>query len=193
MSEPTTPLKPPLAEWAGSLGREALDLWKESLANLRQLHNDVWNGVKFFTTINGILLAAVGVVVKASDKLLPTLVLASIICFLGILITLLARRILQRHRDYYLNMLLRKSLIEQELGFYDRIVGKTDLSFPWSVPKQYLPRLRDDPAGWLEQRRRASGTITRLLFWAYEGTLIVWFAMVVACFVAIGYALCGRG
>ena len=45
--------------WIKKLDKNAINLWKESLANLRQLHGDIWNGVRFFLTINGIIVAAI--------------------------------------------------------------------------------------------------------------------------------------
>jgi hypothetical protein len=36
---------------------DQIDIWRESINNLRTLHNDVWNGVRFFLTLNAIYLA----------------------------------------------------------------------------------------------------------------------------------------
>jgi hypothetical protein len=37
------------------------------MTNLRQLHGDVWNGVRFFLTVNGILLAGVVGLLKLNE------------------------------------------------------------------------------------------------------------------------------
>lgn len=49
-------------EWMKKFGENGVnkfDLWREAMAELRQLHGDVWNGVRFFLTINGIIIAAI--------------------------------------------------------------------------------------------------------------------------------------
>ena len=51
---------------------------------------------------------------------------------LGIGVTFTGRYLLRRNRVYYLEMLLKKTLVEYEFGFYDaKFSGSnTDLAFP---------------------------------------------------------------
>jgi len=42
-----------------------------------------------------------------------------ILAIIGLFLTLIAISILGKQRGYYLEMLLRKTLLEKELGFYD--------------------------------------------------------------------------
>ncbi len=37
-----------LEEWFENLDHVALETWREAMAQLRKLHGDVWNGVRFF-------------------------------------------------------------------------------------------------------------------------------------------------
>jgi hypothetical protein len=104
-----------LKAWATGLDPNALNLWREAMAQLRQLHGDVWNGVRFFLTVNGIVIAAAFGISKLQDKDVLTGVLIASLAAVGIIVTLIARTILAKHRDYYLGILIRKTLIEREL------------------------------------------------------------------------------
>jgi hypothetical protein len=162
--------------WMNSLNSGSLNLWRESMANLRQLHNDVWNGVRFFTTVNGILLAAMAATFKLGQGSIFPSSFALMIAVLGTGVTLIAREILHRHRRHYLDMLLRKTLIEHALGFYE-----VDLSFPWSVPANDLPKLRENPKEWIQDRMNHEETITHRLFRVYDCTIAVWLLAIIAC------------
>ena len=180
-----------LSEWTKKLGREPLDLWREAMANLRQLHNDVWNGVRFFMTVNGILLAGVVGILKLSYGSLPTCILVLAFSILGLTVTVVARCILRQHRDYYLQMLLRKTLIEDELGFYNRQLGLVDLSFPWTVAKKDLEKLKLNPDKWLrEERIPSKWRITKLLFRVYDFTIALW-CLIALISIYFGLAVVG--
>lgn len=45
--------------WVATLDPSRLTLWQEAMAQVRELHGDVWNGVQFFLSVNGIILAAI--------------------------------------------------------------------------------------------------------------------------------------
>jgi hypothetical protein len=127
------PPEPQLGGWLKGLGKEPLDLWRETMTNLRQLPNDVWNGARFFLTVNGILLAGIAGLVKLDTYSNGTALMVVLLGVLGLAVTLVARRILKGHRDYYTEMLLRKTLIEYDLGFYSHELSGIDLSFPWRL------------------------------------------------------------
>ena len=171
--------------WSATLKREQIDIWRESLSQLRQLHNDVWNGVRFFLTLNGILFASMGVVVKygRSDSRWAVAVIA----VAGVALTVIARAILQNHRAYYLDMLLRKTLIERELGFREMRIEGVDLVFPWGVPDRALALITFDVEAWRNQQYRRRGTITRKLFIVYESVIAAHITVVfyVAIYIAV--------
>ncbi|MCK4237289.1 MAG: hypothetical protein KAX38_09240 [Candidatus Krumholzibacteria bacterium] len=92
-------------------------LWREAMSQLRQMHGDTWNGVKFFLTISSIILAAIFACFRDGlnhDNALSMGFLAS----LGIVLTIIAILILHKHRKDYVEMLLKKTLLELKLGFY---------------------------------------------------------------------------
>ena len=64
-----------LRTWAKGMDSNGLNLWREAMAQLRQIHGDVWNGVRFFLTVNGIVIAAAFGIAKLQDTDLLTAVL----------------------------------------------------------------------------------------------------------------------
>ena len=171
--------------WAGELDPNALSLWREAMAQLRQLHGDVWNGVRFFLTVNGIVVAAAFGLSKFQERDFLTGALISSLAVAGLIVTVIARRILAKHRDYYLGILLQKTLIERALGFYDQQLSGFDMSFPWKVDKQFVECFALDPATWLAEQKRRTGTITKLLFLVYEGVIGVHILILVATIVGL--------
>ena len=65
-------------------------------------------------------------------------------------------------------MVLRKTLIERELGFFDQELTGIDMSLPWKVDKGFHDSLTSDPLQWLAEQKRRKGTVTRHLFCIYE-------------------------
>jgi hypothetical protein len=157
--------------WTSGIDASTVNLWREAMAQLRQLHGDVWNGGRFFLTVNGIVIAATFGIAKIQDKDALTGVMIASLAVVGLIVMFIARSILAKHRDYYLAMLLRKTLIEREFGFYDQDLAGIHMSFPWNVDKQFLDCLASNPSQWLSEQKRRRGTITRLLFLVYEGVI----------------------
>jgi hypothetical protein len=89
---------------------------------------------------------------------------------LGAALTLTARYILKRHRIYYLQMLAKKSLIEDELGFYrTKLAGsETDLAFPWRVTPEVVVEIKQNAEAWVQKMIRPKGTIALWQFVIYE-------------------------
>ena len=155
------------------LSANAVSVWREAMGQLRQLHGDVWNGVRFFLAVNGVIIAAFFAIAGTTPATILTGSLLSGLAILGLALTLVARQILTKHRRYYLDMLLRKTLIDLDLGFYGSKIHGVTLSLPWMVAEADLSALQEDPGAWLQHQERRKGTITRLLFLVYEGVAVV--------------------
>ena len=182
----------PMAEdfnnWAKNLDTNALNIWREAMAQLRRMSDDVWNGLRFFLSFNGILIAAAVAVFRIKNLDWTAANILAFLSFCGLGITFLARRVLVKHRDNYSKMLMKKTIIEDELGFYHRKLpglAKIDLCFPWRVEPQYLPQMKDDPLQWLEDFRRGRNTVTRHLFLVYETLILLYFVALVL--ITVGF------
>lgn len=96
-----------------SQSADQIDIWREAINNLRTLHNDVWNGVRFFLTLNAIFLAGMSALARGlpSSKMLAYIIVALGVA--GFLFSLVARNIFSNQRYNYIEMLLLKTLIEK--------------------------------------------------------------------------------
>ena len=152
---------------------DRLAIWREALAHLRHLSDDVWKGLRLFLSLNSILL----IIITGLLVLLPLNrgigFLLALLSIAGALLTLAARFILKRHRIYYLQMLAKKSLLEDELGFYrTKIAGtESDLAFPWRLAPEVVAEIKQNCEAWIQKSIRAKGTIARAQSLIYE-TLI---------------------
>jgi hypothetical protein len=172
-----------LKQWLNGLrSGESLELtlWQEALEQTRQLHNDVWHGVMFFFTLNGVLLAAVFAIAVSQAGFLLRAALSLLLAALGLFVTAIGLQVFRKHRRYYVEMLLRKTLIEHELGFYDVLLSGEDLSFPWKVDRQFLARLLDNPQTWVNDHQFRPGTNSRWLLWIYWGLIALYAGVLVA-------------
>src|SRR5437867_10253241 len=100
------------SSWPTKLGGPPIKVWREAMAHLRHLSDDVWKGLRLFLSLNAILL----IIITGLLVLLPLNrgigFLLALLSVVGALLTLAARFILKRHRIYYLQMLAKKSLLE---------------------------------------------------------------------------------
>jgi len=160
-------------------------LWRETLAQLRHLSNDVWRGFKCFVSLNFALVLALTFVFVRFGK--RTAILAIILSIFGAMLTVAARYILKRHRHYYLQMLAKKALIEDELGFYEIKLDQsnTDLAFPWRLAPEVVAEIRQDAAGWVQKAVRGRKTITFAQCLIYDFLLVLYCAAVVAALFAL--------
>jgi len=150
--------------------QQRLEIWREAMAHLRHLSDDLWKALRTFLTLNAILLfTVVGLVVLLPLNRGIAFLLALLSVF-GVLLTLISRFILKRHRIYYLQMLAKKSLIEEELGFYGtKLAGtETDLAFPWRLTPEVVAEIKQNCEAWIQKSVRAKGTIARAQFLLYE-------------------------
>jgi hypothetical protein len=148
----------------------SVEHWREAMAHLRHLSDDVWTGLKVFLTANVAIALMLMVIGVFSESRLFTIVMLILLSLLGVYLTLTARYVLKRHRVYYLQMLVKKSLIEHELLFYQtKLAGtETDLAFPWRVTPEVVAEIKRNPEAWVQKMVRAEGTIARWQFLIYE-------------------------
>src|SRR4029077_341641 len=104
----------------------SVEHWREAMAHLRHLSDDVWTGLKVFLTANVAIALMLMVIGVFSESRLFTIVMLILLSLLGVYLTLTARYVLKRHRVYYLQMLVKKSLIEHELLFYQTKLAGTE-------------------------------------------------------------------
>ncbi|MEY2428483.1 MAG: hypothetical protein QOJ40_1368, partial [Verrucomicrobiota bacterium] len=148
-------------------------LWREAMAHLRHLSDDVWTGLKLFLILNGFVLISIGLLAWIGPANITSALLLAALAVLGSFLSLTARYILKRHRIYYLQMLAKKSLLEAELGFYRKKFSdsETDLAFPWRLTPEVVAEIKQGFDAWVQKSVRARGTIARVQFCIYE-TLI---------------------
>jgi len=178
-----------LDEWMEKFGKNGVnkfDLWREAMAELRQLHGDVWNGVRFFLTVNGIIVAAIFAVfahylTSQADVKAPILAgTIVILAGIGLFLTVIAVRILRKHRDYYLSILLLKTFLEKELGFYELDFQGINLSFPWKVDEEFVQKALKRPDKWMTSQRWRRGTISRILWMTYWFFIVLYVVAIIA-------------
>jgi hypothetical protein len=151
-----------------------LQLWREAMTQLRHLSDDVFKSVALFMGLN-VLLLTMAVVLTLVD-LSPCRWLGAFVCVLGSALTLAARFLLKRHRIYYLEMLAKKSLLEMQLGLYERRLAGTDVdsALPWRLKPEVVSEIAKDFDGWVQKSIRSSGTMARIYFWMYEGLIAIY-------------------
>jgi hypothetical protein len=170
------------------------DFYKLLVEQSKQVHNDVWNGVRFFLTLNTIVMASIGVGVIAKFDTLLTDPLALIrLCWttlplsiIGALITgVVAIPILYMQRRHYLECQIKKSIIERALHLTSEIeIEKLhiDLSLPWTIAnEQWEELINKGKVDWINNIRFAKGTISRRLILVYIGALYLYTAMAAFC------------
>ena len=139
--------------WPTKLAAPQLEVWREAMAHLRHLSDDVWKGLRLFLSLHAILFIIISgtiALVPLSRRMGWVLAAASVI---GVLLALAARFVLKRHRIYYLEMLAKRALLEAELGFYEaRLAGtETDLAFPWRLKPEVVADIKRDSAAWIQK------------------------------------------
>lgn len=170
--------------WIKNLDKNALNLWRESMMNLRQLHGDIWNGVRFFLTINGIIVAAIITILRFEYTLVTNITIL-ILSFIGLYLSYTAIYIFNRHRKYYIEMLLRKTLLDKELGFYDINLNKVNLSFPWSVEYCEIDEMIKDPKKWIDNQIIRKRSISRKLCLVYYLFVAIYIVLIFVTAISI--------
>lgn len=153
------------------------ELWREAMAHLRFLNDETWKRFQFFLWFDlAVFLAAAGTA-RYSRTLFVILLL------FGFFFTFVARYILKRNRVYYLQMLMKKTLLEDELGFYQEKISDSsvDLAFPWRLAPEVIAILKADPDAWVKKSIRGKGTMARWQFVILE----VWIGIYVFILIAL--------
>ncbi|MDB6028384.1 MAG: hypothetical protein JWM68_4607 [Verrucomicrobiales bacterium] len=160
-----------------------IPIWREAIAHLRYLNDEVWKRFQFFLSVDVVLILASVLILREPTRLSVLVVLA--FTLIGIFLTLTARYILKRNRVYYLQMLLKKTLLEEEAGFYGSKFSEsdTDMAFPWRLTPEVIKTLRTNPEEWIQQNIDAPATIARRLFQIYEIVIAIFGALLVAAIV----------
>lgn len=151
--------------WAENLSPASIQLWREAITHLREMNREVWRGFWCFLAASGMILLITSALLCLDQS--GSIALAMLAAGLGV--AFLGAYVLKRNRVYYLQMLLKKSLLEKEFGFYEvRFSGsKTDLAFPWRVAPEVLAQMKEAPEKWINAQIMGTGTIARRLFLAY--------------------------
>src|SRR5437870_3502271 len=96
-----------LGDPASKPGASDIELWREAMAHLRHLSDDVWDGMRLFLVLNAFIFISIVALSSTRTPGTQRLVLLAILAVIGIMLTFTARFILKRHRIYYLQMLAK--------------------------------------------------------------------------------------
>jgi len=175
--------------WASSIPRGAIDIWREAMAQLRRLSDDIWNGIRFFFTLNAALIAGELAFIKDAHSHPLNAIVLAVLAFLGLMITSFARMILTKQRNHYSNMLARKTMIEKAVGFDEFRISSINLSFPWSIDTAEVESVETNVDQWVEDHRRKKGSITRRLYLVYDFLIVAYAVLLLLLIVGacIGY------
>jgi hypothetical protein len=176
----------PVVHWAHGLDANLLNIWRDTLAQQRQLSSDVWHGIMFFVAVNGALVAGGVTLVRSGTRDQVTASLLLGLALLGVTIVWLAKRLMKKQRDYYLEVLFKKAIIERALGFYAVGPSTMNLVLPWNITRQHLEAAEQNFASWQRRRRYASGTVTHDLKRVYDVLTVLY----VAAVALIIWAMC---
>ncbi len=146
-----------------------VQLWREAMAQLRHLNDEVWKRFQFFVWLELILLLLAGGSM-ARHSVAPTF----IFLLFGLFVGFAAHFILKRNRIYYLQMLGKKTLLEDELGLSaEKFPGtEIDHALPWRLAPEVAQKIKADFEAWVNDNLRSKGTIARPLFWILE--IFIW-------------------
>lgn len=174
--------------WLENLDGKSLQIWREALEHLRHLSDEVWKVFKCFLVINGFLFALItAFAMMAADEPAGQIILG-VLALIGIAATVTGRYLLKRNRVYYLEMLLKKTLVEDEFGFYNVKFSGTnsDLAFPWRLRPEAISELKQNPEAWVKRQIRGPGTIARWLFVMFETLIGIYIVLIaVLCYALL--------
>jgi uncharacterized protein YjeT (DUF2065 family) len=147
-----------------------VQIWREAITQLRHLSDDVLQGLRIFLGMNVVLLIGLVVLGVIDPCGMGSGILCALLSLAGVFLTAAGRYVLKRNRIYYLEMLGKKSLLEMDLGFYQRKLGgsETDLALPWRLKPEVVAEIARNFDAWVQKSIRSKGTIARVYFLIYE-------------------------
>jgi hypothetical protein len=164
--------------WLEELDTKGLNLWREVMTEMRHRANEMWLGVRFFITLNGIIIAAIITFLRDNNS-----TVALFIILFGIIFYIIEFFRLKIHRYNFLDVVMRRALIEDRLGFYDaEIHSSIKLAFePSSVPAEDLAELKSDAEQWKKKRifGQTKWSATHLLWLHYYLIGVVYLGLLV--------------
>jgi hypothetical protein len=157
------------------MGKSGPEIWREAIAHLRYLSAEFWKTAALFYALMLAVLLAMFVLARFHPFDDGSAVLILVLSIVGIVISAIGRYTLKRVRIYYVQMLAKKSLLEDELGFYlTKFTGsETDLAFPWRITPEAIVEIRKDFDGWVAKSAFGEKTIARYQFWFFNGAILL--------------------
>ena len=157
--------------WAkDKVNPNALNIWNQSVTQVWNTSNDVWNAVRFFLTVNAVIIAAIISFLAKQDYNLKTATIIVVLTVVGLILTFIGFGILEKMRGYHLEAVVRKTLLEKKLGFYDfplHVDNKVTLASEWQVPKKHFDKLEESPKRWMKDHMFEKGTVMNRLRFTY--------------------------
>ncbi|MFX0172728.1 MAG: hypothetical protein ACFE9L_12495 [Candidatus Hodarchaeota archaeon] len=174
-------------QWLDKHDSNSLNIWREAMAQLRHINNDIWNSVRFFLIVNGVVIAALFSVFKLDWTSEQSIIIA-LIAGIGGGLTLIAIIILYKHRRHYVEMLFLKTLIEDKLDFYKKFHFpelEANLSFPWKVPFKYLNYLKKFPEIWKSKHKFRRVSVSQFLLIMYWLIFILYAVIIISIILGL--------
>lgn len=112
------------------------ELYKLAVQRNKELHDDIWNGLRFFSAIQVALLSVVGALVADVGRSTGRAAFLLLLLTFGAASAVLGASVLRSHREYYLDSQRVKLLLEDQLGLTE---GETidgvqhSLAIPWKA------------------------------------------------------------
>lgn len=159
--------------WIKSLNQNALSFWHESLAHMRHMREEYWKGIQLFIAVNGVVMAAL-ITLMREDYVVKNSLVLLFLSLVGFGFTAVTFYVFRQQRAGYLEMVVQRTLIEKELGFYKINLQGIELHFPWSVSSATLPRLLKDPGVWQKKQMWKKRTGTRRLLYAFIAAMLIY-------------------
>ena len=143
-----------------------LQIWREALAQLRHLADDFNRTFYLLVAAHVIMLISICAIMRFHPVDAGSVFLIILLVSVGAAVGYVGHYMLQRQRIYYLQMLAKKSLFEEEFGLYGSKFANctTDFALPWRLTPQVVAEIRTDFDAWVNKSIRSKGTIARWQF-----------------------------
>jgi hypothetical protein len=136
---------------------DVFELYKVVTERSKQLHDDIWNGLRFFTAIQLAVLTATGAIAAAQSGNRSSSLVIVLLVF-GFASALMGRRVLRSHRIYYLDAQRVKMILEDRLALTTGVSTREThrihaLAVPWTAideTREFLEEWGRDREGRLQ-------------------------------------------